>query len=96
MIAVRNSIKTTPAEVSTFDKLGQTLWIVWNNQRHKIRIRVIYGSQENMTPNNEQKLLYKTIAEQIETAKEKYQQVLMVGDRKPYSRQQKNNIKKGR
>ena len=49
-----------------------------------------------MTPNNEQKLLYKTIAEQIETAKEKYQQVLMVGDRKPYSRQQKNNIKKGR
>ena len=33
-----------------------------------------------MTPNNELKLFYKTIAEQIEIAKEKCQQVLMVGD----------------
>ena len=33
-----------------------------------------------MTPNNELKLLQKTIAEQIEIAKEKYPQVLMVGD----------------
>ena len=30
--------------------------------------------------NNELKLLYKTIAEQIETVKEKYQQVLMIGN----------------
>ena len=47
-----------------------------------------------MTPNNEQKLLYKTIAEEIEIAKEKYQQVLMVGERKPYSRQQKKQYQK--
>ena len=33
-----------------------------------------------MTPNNELKLLYKTIAKQIEIAKEKYQQVLLIGD----------------
>ena len=33
-----------------------------------------------MAPNNELKLLYKTTAEQIEIAKEKYQQVLMVRD----------------
>ena len=33
-----------------------------------------------MTSNNGLKLLYKTIAEQIEIAKEKYQQVLMVGN----------------
>ena len=32
-----------------------------------------------MTSNNELKLLYKTIAEKIETAKGKYQQALMVG-----------------
>ena len=38
------------------------------------------GTQENMTPNNDLKLLYKTIAEQIEIAEEKQQQVLMVGD----------------
>ena len=40
----------------------------------------IFRPQENMTPNNEIKLLYETIAEQIEIAKEKHQQVLMVGD----------------
>ena len=33
-----------------------------------------------MISNNDLKLLYKTIAEKIETAKEKYQQALMVGD----------------
>ena len=33
-----------------------------------------------MTPNNELKLLYKTISEQIKIAKGKYQQVLMVGN----------------
>ena len=31
-----------------------------------------------MTPDNELKLLYETIAEEIEIAKEKYQQVFMV------------------
>ena len=36
--------------------------------------------QENVTPNNGLKLLYKSIAEQTEIAKEKYQQVLMIGD----------------
>ena len=33
-----------------------------------------------MTSNNELKLIYKTIAKQIEIAKEKYQQVLMAGN----------------
>ena len=80
MIAVRNSIKTISVEVNRYDEVGQTLWILLNNQKQKIRTGAIYGPQENVTPNNELKLLYKTIAEQIEIAKEKYQQVLMVGD----------------
>ena len=79
-VAVRNNIKTISVEVSRYDEVGQTLWILLNNQKQKIRIGAIYGPQENVTPNNELKLLYKTIAEQIEIAKEKYQQVLMVGD----------------
>ena len=33
-----------------------------------------------MAPSNELKLLYKSIAEQIEITKEKHQQVLMLGD----------------
>ena len=80
LVAVRNSIKTISIEVSRYDELCQTLWILLNNQKQKIRIGAISGPQENMTPNNELKLLYKTIAEQIAIAKKKYQQVLMVGD----------------
>ena len=91
MIAVRNSTKTISVEVTRYDKVGQTLGILLNNQKQKISIGVIYGSQVNMTQNNELKLLHKTIAEQIEIIKEKYQQVLMLREfkckyRKPHFR----------
>ena len=61
LIAVRNNIKNMSVEVSRYDEVGQTLWILLNNQKRKIRIGVIYGPQENVTQNNELKLLYKTI-----------------------------------
>ena len=32
LVAARNSIKTIPVEVSRYDKVGQTLWILLNNQ----------------------------------------------------------------
>ena len=80
LLAVRNSIKTISIEVSRYDEVGQTLWILLNNQKQKIRIGAIYRLQENMTPNNELKLLCKSIVEQIEIAKEKHKQVLMQGD----------------
>ena len=81
------------------------LWILLNNQKQKIRKEAIYGPQENMTPNNELKLLCKTIAEEIEIAKEKYQKVLTVGDLNVkmgnhmavflcFWRQQRNSIKR--
>ena len=54
-------------EVSRYDEVAQTLWILLNNQKQKIMIGVIYGPQKNMAPNNELKLLYKTIAEQTES-----------------------------
>ena len=95
LISVRNSIKTISVEVSRYDEVGQTLRILLNNLRQKIRIGVIYGPQENMTPNNELKLLCKTIAAQIEIIKEKYQP-FQYKDKKPYSRQQRNNIKRGK
>ena len=35
LIAVRNSIKTTSVEVSRYDEVGQTLWILLNNQNRR-------------------------------------------------------------
>ena len=40
-------------------------------QRKKNRIGVIYAPQENVTPNNELKLMYEDIREQIKIGKEK-------------------------
>ena len=73
LVAVRNNIniKTISVDVSGYDEVGQTLLTLLNKQKRKIRIGAIYGPQENMTPNNEVKLLYKTIAAQTEIEKEK-------------------------
>ena len=68
----------TKFEICRYDELGQTIWILIKNKTCKIMIGTIYGPQENMTIKNELKLLYKTIAEQIEIAKEKYQQVFII------------------
>ena len=68
----------TKFEICRYDELGQTIWILIKNKTCKIMIGTIYGPQENMTIKNELKLLYKTITEQIEIAKEKYQQVFII------------------
>ena len=44
------------------------------------RIDVIYAPQENVTPNNELKLMYEDIREQIKIEKEEKQQILITGD----------------
>ena len=79
-ILVKNNIKTISVKVSRYDEAGQTLCILLNNQKQNIRTRAIYGPQENMIPNNKLKLIYKKMAEQIDIAEEKYQQILMVRD----------------
>ena len=38
--------------------MSQSLWILLTNAKKKIRIGVIYAPQENLTPNNELKLMY--------------------------------------
>ena len=45
--------------------MGQSLWILQTNTKKKNRIGVIYAPQENVTPNNELKLMYEDIREQI-------------------------------
>ena len=56
LVAVRNSIKSISVEVIRSDEVGQTLWILLNHQKWKIRTGAIYGPQENVTPNNKLKL----------------------------------------
>ena len=48
--------------------------------KEKNRIGVIYAPQENVTPNNELKLMYEDIREQIKIGKEEKQKILIIED----------------
>ena len=41
---------------------------------------VIYGPQEDVTPNGELKKLYESISDQVETGKENNHQIIILGD----------------
>ena len=59
--------------------MSQSLWILLTNAIKKIRIDVIYAPQENVTPNNELKLMYEYIREQIKIWKEGKQKIPVLG-----------------
>ena len=80
MLAVKGNIKTVTLEVAQEKKVGQSLWKLLDNNRSKIRIGVIYAPQENVTSNNELKVMYNNISKQISIAQEERQQVLILGD----------------
>ena len=80
MLAVKENIKTVTLEVTQEKEIGQSLWILLDNNRSKIRIGVIYAPQENVTSNNELKVMYNNISKQISIAQEERQQVLILGD----------------
>ena len=80
LIGVRDNIKNISLELTHKNKVGQSLWILLTNTKKKIRIGVIYAPQENVTPNNELKLMYEDIREQIKIGKEEKQQILIIGD----------------
>ena len=43
MIAVKDTLKTITMQVKQKTKVGQTLWILLNNQKKKIKVGVIYA-----------------------------------------------------
>ena len=80
LIGVRDNIKNISLELTQENKVGQSLWILVTNTKKKIRVGVIYAPQENVTPNNELKIMYEGIREQIKIGKEEKQQILILGD----------------
>ena len=80
MLAVKENIKTVTLEVTQEKEIGKSLRILLDNNRSKIRIEVIYAPQENVTSNNELKVMYNNISKQISIAQEERQQVLILGD----------------
>ena len=80
LIAIKEQLKTIVAEVNREKKIDQTLWVLLNNQKIQVRMGVIYGPQENVTPNSELKKLYESISDQVEIGKANNQQIVTLGD----------------
>ena len=68
MLAVKENIRTVMLEVAQEKEIGQSLWILLDNNRSKIGIGVLCIPQENVTSNNELKIMYNNISKQISIA----------------------------
>ena len=99
LIAIKEKLKTIVVEVNREEEIGQTLWVLLNNQKTQVRMGVIYGPQENVTPNSELKKLYESISDQVDIGKENNQQIIILGDFNAkignYIKNNKETIKKG-
>ena len=51
MITAKDTLKTITMQVAQKTEVGQTLWILLNNQKKKINVGVIYAPQEGVTQN---------------------------------------------
>ena len=70
LIGVTDNIKHISLELTQENNVGQSTWILVANTKKKIRVGVIYGPQENVTPNNQLKIMYEDIREQMKIGKE--------------------------
>ena len=76
LIALKEKLKTIVVEVNREEEIGQTLWVLLNNQKTQVSKGVIYGPQENVTPNSELKKLY----DQVKIGKANNQHIIILGD----------------
>ena len=79
-LTVKENIKAVTIEVAQKNEIGQSLWILVDNNRSKVRVGVIYVPKENITSNNELKIIYINISKQISIAQGERQQVLILAD----------------
>ena len=66
LIAIKKKLKTIVVEVNSQEEIGQTLWVLLNNQKTQVRMGVICGPQENVTPNSELKKMYESMSDTLE------------------------------
>ena len=74
LIVIKEKLKTIVVEVTREEEIGQSLWVLLNNQKAQVRMEVIYGPQENVTPNRE------SISDQVAIGKENSQQIIIPGN----------------
>ena len=77
MIVVRKELKNVTTEVKSTKEYLESLWIVINNERIKLRIGAVYLPQEK---DQQVKEIYDIIKEQVKESREREESILIVGD----------------
>ena len=65
MLAVIENERAATLKVVQEKEATQSLWILEDNNRSKIKLGHIYALQENVTSNNKFKIMYNNISKQI-------------------------------
>ena len=69
--SVKENTRIVTLEVVHEKETGQSLCILLDNNRSKVRIRVIFAPQENVISNKELKIMYNNISNQISDVQKK-------------------------
>ena len=69
--SVKENTRIVTLEVFHEKETGQSLCILLDNNRSKVRIRVIFAPQENVISNKELKIMYNNISNQISDVQKK-------------------------
>ncbi len=80
LLAVRNEIKNITTETHRTEEGYESIWIVIDNTKVKLKMGVLYMPQESETPKEAMKEIYKDIRKEIQEGKKNNQKVIMIGD----------------
>ena len=80
MIVVKKGLENVCIKVEDKKEVGECMWMTIDNNKVKIRLGLIYAPQESRTNKKKLKPMYEAIEEQILYAKEKQQNLLILGD----------------
>ena len=77
MLAVKTELKFISVEVKQTSEYLESLWVLINNNKVKLRIGVVYFLQE---PDQNLKEIYKIIKEQVQESGKNDESVMIIGD----------------
>ena len=80
LIGVQKRVANVMTQILERKYVGQSLWIMMDNTKVKLRIGIIYAPQENQATAKDLKVIYNEIQEQAEEARRNKEMLLVLGD----------------
>ena len=80
LIGVKEKVSNVMTQILERKEVGQSLWLLMDNTRIRLRIGIIYAPQESQSSVNDLKVIYREIEDQAEEAKRNKEMLLVLGD----------------